>query len=369
MSKFSGLKKIILLFLSWRVFVTVAMIFGLVLPVKMSFLGGSAEYYFDNPLVWSWANFDGVHYLGIAGFGYRQFEQAFFPLYPWLIHTIAVFSLANYVLVGLLLSNVSIFIALIIFYYLVRLDNPQNASWAILYLLFFPTSFYFAGVYTESFFFLLVIVSFLAARQKLWWLAGICGALASATRLAGVFLFPALLVEYLKSHRNDKKWLWLFLIPLGLLLYMYWLNQNYGDPLYFFHAQSAFSSGRSGSSFILLPQVVFRYLKIFLTAKFNYQYLISLFEFTASFGIMGLLIYGINKMRPSYWIFAFLSFIVPTLTGTFLSMPRFAVTMFPLFILLPTILKTNRSRVFVLGAFLALLFIATMLYTRGYWIA
>ncbi len=365
------MKKILTLFLGWRIYLILAMILGLALPVKLSFLGGEAKNYFQSPLIWSWANFDGVHYLGIASFGYRQFEQAFFPLYPLLMKYISLFTLIDYVRIGQLIANVSFLVGLYVFYKLVRLDRPQKeAYWPLLFLIVFPTSFYFAGVYSESLFLLLSMACFYAARKQKWWLAGILGALASATRFVGVLLLPALAVEYFLSTRADKRsFLWLLLIPLGLVLYMYWLNQNYGDPFYFYHVQSAYGAGRTNSSIILLPQVIFRYLKILVTASFNYQYLISLFEFVTSMGIMGLLIYGINKMRQSYWIFTCLSFIVPTLTGTFLSMPRFAVTMFPLFILLPSILKTARKRMFVLGVFLVILFIATMFFTRGYWVA
>lgn len=346
------------------------MIFGLILPVKITFLGGGWQNYFVSPLTWSWANFDGVHYLGIASFGYRQFEQAFFPLYPLLIRILGAFSGIDYVKLGILLSNLSFFLAIVILYSLIKLDYPKNAFWIIAFLLFFPTSFYFASVYTESLFLFLAIGSFYAARKRLWWLAGFCGALASATRIVGVFLLPALAVEYFLTSRSDKRsFLWLLLIPLGLILYMYWLNNNYGDPFYFFHAQASFGAGRSSSGLILLPQVVFRYLKIFITADFNYQYLISVVEFISSIGALFLLIYGIKKIRWSYWVFAALAYLTPTLTGTFLSMPRFVLTIFPLFFLLPYYLGNNKVRTIWLTISIVLLFIATMLFTRGYWIA
>ena len=182
------MKKVLLLFIFWRVFITIAMIFGLSLPVQLAFLGGGEKNYFVSPLTWSWANFDGVHYLGIAGEGYKLNEQAFFPLYPLLMRYIGAFTGLDYVKIGILISNVSFFLTLVILYYLLKIDYLQKAIWIVSFLLFFPFSFFFASVYTESLFLLLVVVSFYAARQKLWWLAGIFGALASATRLAGVFL-------------------------------------------------------------------------------------------------------------------------------------------------------------------------------------
>ncbi|MGB9883259.1 MAG: hypothetical protein ACPLRN_01960, partial [Microgenomates group bacterium] len=57
------------------------------------------------------ANFDGVHYLLIAKNGYSQWEQAFFPLYPILIKIINIF-INNYLLTGLLVSNISFLVGL-----------------------------------------------------------------------------------------------------------------------------------------------------------------------------------------------------------------------------------------------------------------
>jgi len=39
-------------------------------------------------VLYSWANFDGAHYINIARDGYHQFDQAFFPLYPLMIRAL-----------------------------------------------------------------------------------------------------------------------------------------------------------------------------------------------------------------------------------------------------------------------------------------
>lgn len=353
------------------------MVLGLMLPVKTMFLGGGAEKYFDNPLLYAWANFDGVHYWSIAYVGYRQFEQAFFPLYPLLINLISGFVGINSVLVGIIISNACIFVAIIFLYKLVKIDFKEKiAFWTIIFLLVVPTSFYFGSVYTESLFFVLSVASFYFARKQNWFLAGICGMFASATRIVGILLFPALILEYWLSYKHNKKnllykikWLSLALIPCGLLVYMYWLNKNYQDPFYFFHAQSAFGAGRSGGSFILFPQVVFRYVKILTTLSFGYQYVISSIELILSLSSFVLIFLGRNKLRISYILYAFLLLVTPTLTGTFLSMPRFIVTVFPLFILLAIIIKNDNFKKIIAVGMALLLIIATMFYTRGYWIA
>ena len=50
------------------------------------------------------------------------------------------------------------------------------------------------------------------------------------------------------------------------------------------------------------------------------------------FLILGLI--SFKNTRLSYAIFGFLSFLAPTLTGTFSSMPRYILVMFPVFIMI-----------------------------------
>lgn len=69
----------------------------------------------------SFANFDGVHYLILAKQGYSQYEHAFFPLYPLLIKLLTPIFFGNALLTGLIISNVSFLLGLIIFYKYLRM--------------------------------------------------------------------------------------------------------------------------------------------------------------------------------------------------------------------------------------------------------
>src|SRR3990167_3950249 len=99
----------------------------------------------------AFANFDGAHYLLIAKNGYTQYQQAFFPLYPLLIRWLSPFFLNNHLLTGLLISNVSFLLGLYFFskYLKLAINNQQLTIWSIVFLLVFPTSFFFGAVYTE----------------------------------------------------------------------------------------------------------------------------------------------------------------------------------------------------------------------------
>src|SRR3989304_8875042 len=85
-----------------------------------------------------------------------------------------------------------------------------------------------------------------------------------------------------------------FLIaPLGLFGYMYYLGVTYGDPLAFFRVQPGLGAGRSGSELIFLPQVLWRYVRIFVSVPFsslNYQ--VALLEFLSFFFALTLAISG-----------------------------------------------------------------------------
>ncbi len=351
--------------------------------------------------IWSFANFDGVHYLTIAKSGYSaQFTQVFFPLFPILLGLAdKILFFVSPIINGLLISNICLFIALVIFSRLLSIDYKSNdIKWMILFVLIIPTSFYFGSLYTESLFLLFVISSFLAARKKRWWLSGIFGALATASRLVGIFLLPALLWEWHKEKckmQNAKckitiknlklsefhRYIFHFsffifnspvtyLVPLGLVAYMVYLQIAFGDWLYFWHVQPIFGAERSGSSIILLPQVIWRYIKILTSIPIAKEsFWIPLLELTSTISaIVLLLIAHIRKVRLSYLIFSWLAVLTPTMTGTFSSMPRYILVAFPMFITLGLI-KSRPFKILLSVICYLLSVILIILFTRGHWVS
>ena len=293
-----------------------------------------------------WANFDGVHYLSIAEKGYFQFEQAFFPFYPLLIKWTAALLGNNYLLAGLLISHVSFLVALILLSYILRKHKFSEGVifWTILFLLLFPTAFYFVSVYTESMFFLLILLSFYALTINNKWLYIVSSSLASATRLVGVFL----------------------LVPVGLLAYMWYLRRSTGDPLFFVHAQPAFGANRSGGEIVLLPQVLWRYLKIFTSVSvYNYDLWIAVLELTSLLLVVFLLWIAWRRNVPKSWVlFSVFSVLVPTMSGTLSSMPRYILTAFPIYIALA--LYKKLPKILIASVFYTLQSVLVILFTRGY---
>jgi len=77
------------------------------------------------------------------------------------------------------------------------------------------------------------------------------------------------------------------------------------------------------------------------------------------------------KINWAFLVFAWGSYLLPTLTGNFSSMPRYILVCFPLFIYLAIFLekKSWPWRFFYLTISLILLIINLILFTQGYWVA
>jgi len=365
------MKYILSSFLLWRILLVIFSIISInIIPLRIGFLGGGLENYLKNPLIWGWANMDGMHYLSIAQNGYFQYEQAFFPLYPLLIRFFILFTGGNFLLSGLLVSHLFFIGSLVVLYYLLKLDYPSTkANWVIFLLLGFSTSFFFVSVYSESLFLFLTLCAVYFTRKKKWYMASFFALFAGATRLMGIFLVPLIAYEIWKQKTKIRliNLFPLLISSLGLIFYMVYLKITVNDPLFFFHAQPAFGANRSGNKLIFLPQVIFRYIKIFVTSTINYDYLIALFEFLMIIITIYILIKNIYKIRVSYQIFAWLSLLTPTLTGSLSSIPRYILTIFPFFIALS--LEKNLIKYIFLIINASLLIILTMYFFRGYFVA
>lgn len=340
--------------------------------------------YFDTELIstglpswiWGFGNFDGVHYLRIAKFGYEaQFSQAFFPLYPILIK---LFSFGQYYFwSGFLVSNLLFLGSLIVYYKLLLLDFPkQTVLRSVILLICFPTAYYFGSIYTESLFMFLVLSCLYALRKGNFLLAGLLIGLSSATRIMGISLLPVFVYELwlvrkeirVVSEAFVKAILGLLVLPLGILFYMFFLDVYFFDKVLFLSAQPFFGAERSSWPLITLPQVLFRYLKIFMSVTpVSVTFLNALLEFAMTVGALLLVTVSIKRLRLSYLWFSLACLIIPTMTGTLSSMPRYALMSFLAFPILVERAGNNFKIIVVLLVVLQV--ILTAFFVRGYWVA
>lgn len=367
-------------FVFWRIALSVILLLAFkFVPLQENFLGGGRQNYLTNPILWSGVNFDGEHYLSIVQNGYKPLQYFYFPGYPLVVRSLAKlinFNFQTIAIVGLVVSNVSFLFALVGFWKLLKLDFKEKfAKKVLLLLLVFPTSFYFATFYTESLFFCLVIWSFYFSRTDKWLGSGLSGFWAALTRIIGIALAPALFFEAL-NEKKDKlilKFIFLSLIPLGLLAYMFYLYKVTGDPLEFFHSIAIFGQQRS-ASFILPPQVIYRYVfKVVPNLNFSIfpTTFVTFMEFISGFGFFVLAIYSFLKLRLSYSIYLLLGYLAPVFSGSFSSFPRYALVLFPGFILATIFLSKLPKvlQVVIFGLLFTSLTISLALFARGFWVA
>lgn len=373
--------RLAILFLFSRIFfLSLAFLSAFFIPLREGYLGNQLYPQLSN-FVWPWANFDGRHYLDIATNGYRNFNFAYFPLYPALIHLFNFFVDIPAIYIGIFISFISLLLAMIIIYKITKIDfNNRISNMTLLLISFFPLSFFYHAVYPDALFLLLSSLSFYNARRGRWLLAGLFGSLTVLTRLSGLALIPALLAEWflqnkevLKSKKIILISFWrknfntLALIFLGFIGYLLYLEVIFGDFLLFQKSMIAWRQ----NEFIFPLQVIVRYFKILLQVdKGLLEYWIALLEFISTILYFLLTLFVVRKIRISYAIFMFFVFLLPTFTGTFAGMPRYILHTFPAFIGLAFLLNNyQRLKILVIIIFLILGFLFTGLFTRGYFIA
>ena len=203
------------------------------------------------------ARWDSVWYLGIAHGGYfSRGSSAFFPLYPMLIRLGTIPFGSSPLIVGLLISVMSMTAGLYLLYLLSRLDlGDTQARSTVMLVAFFPTALFLSAVYTEALFLMLSVGAIYAARLDRWAWAGLLGGLAGATRSGGVVILLPLVLLYLygpragASLRAATSWrrpryrvtgsaAWLLLVPAGLLAYLGYLAVVHHAPLAPFQAEA-----------------------------------------------------------------------------------------------------------------------------------
>jgi len=369
----SILKYCLLLFLGWKAALLFITYFGLstfpqIDPYtqKLSFADNTTDYWFR------WSNWDGGHFRGIVENNYLPEQTVFFPFYPLLMKILNIVGL-DITFAGLLISHLSLIASLFFLYKLTLLDFPEKvAKRAIFALLIFPTSFYLGTVYSESLFLAVTLACFYFARTQKTVLSSFFAAASIATRLAGLATFAAVLGDHLLAQGknfNFRKILTLktFLLCLSLLpipLYMLFQQVLFQNPWGFLTNESEWNR-----HFSLPWEPVLGYL--------NYLKSVGIFQignparvFTelAFFigGVFGF-IFSLYKLKPAYSIFYLLSLILPAFSSTLIAMPRYILTIFPIFILLGLIENEVLQKIGIIFSLL-LLSAYTMLFMGWYWV-
>jgi hypothetical protein len=330
------------------------------------------------------ANFDGVHYLQIAGEGYVD-QGRFLPLYPGLLAVpTQLLQAKTFGVTQLLLSLAitwSIFASvLLVWHKLLSLDFKQpQVFWTLLFFISFPTSFFLVSIYSEALFLLLAGVTFLLARKGKWGWALLPAALLTITRLTGFVMIPTLAFMYWQVHTFEnplllvRKHFWRlasFSLPIvPLLIYSYFNYQKWGDWLYFVNAHGALGNSRSTSGLVFPLVTLYRYFKILTSLSPTlHEFKVAIIELLSLFAICGLFAWSaIKKIRLEYLLFSGLAISIPILSGTLTGFPRYCLVALPLLGTLSTLPKNWKISLIATG-FIAQAALLT-LHASGYFIA
>lgn len=317
----------------------------------------------NSNLLNSLANWDGAYYLEIAKNGYSKDNYfAFFPLFPILIKIVSLIT-GNFLISALIINFSSTFLGLILFYKLVKDEfNTVIAKKSLLLLLIFPTSFFFLTVYTESLFFLLSVLSFYLIFRKKYLFASICIVLASLVRPFGIILGFIFWTIILKKRIKGYKIFFLISV-LGILTYFLYLYINTGNPVYFIKAQENWSR-----SFSLPWNPIHKGMEDLINHGLNSQTFPLFLNLAFTIFGLGIAIRGFRFLPKSYSLYSVFSLFLALSTSLLISMPRFLLVIFPLFITLGFI-KHKLFLSFYICISVSLLLFYMILFINGYWVS
>ncbi|HEY3042603.1 MAG TPA: mannosyltransferase family protein [Vicinamibacterales bacterium] len=315
------------------------------------------------------ARWDSGWYFGIARNGYQYVADgrnnlAFFPVYPLLMrHVGRLFgrTAGDVYLGGIVVSWTAFVLAMIGLYYLARLDVPaRRAERALLLTAIFPFAFFFGVVYTESLFLLLTVACFYAFRTRRWVWGGLAGAVATATRVNGILMLPALawIAWRTAVDRRDRilAAVGLVLVPLGVGLYSLYVYSLSGDPLEWVASIQRWGYYPGGAPW-LAP---FRLVRMLVTHPYAFLAGERMAPYDTLNGIAGLAFaasvpFVWRRFGAAYGMFMAANLWLPLSSGQYEGWGRYCSLMFPCFIWLGSL----RSR----AAFMWLVVIFAMLYT------
>lgn len=367
------------------------MIIGLVLGSRLviylfAYLGfmlfSNSEISFFHSLKTLWTKWDAVSYLNIAENGYRnigadKYLIVYFPLYPMIVKFLTYFFHDTF-FCAMLLSNISLIISCFYLYKLILIDFDENMSFtSVKYFLISPLSFFYSVPYNDSLLLALTISAFYYMRNKKWFLVGLLGALASATRIFGILVLAPALIEFFFSKNiinniKNKNYPMLIaelkpafnllLIPLGFLSYFCVSKFVTGD---WFMPVKYLKENWGGGGFGFFPlalETVFYYanskrtdLPSRLCTWWTYIYF-YIYSFLLTF-------YSFKKIRLSYVVYIVIYLFCSTSHTWPLSGSRYIADIFPLYIVLALLAKNRIVDFFLSFVFIIFLAFYTLAYT------
>ena len=313
------------------------------------------------------ATWDAEHYLYLAEYGYDQGVKscAFYPLWPMAIYATVRVCGGSYILWGMILSNLFSLLGWCLFYFLARKRFGEAvARCSTLMLVLFPGSLFYQFIYTESLFFLLLMLLWHGMEHRKYLIAITAALLLPLTRGVGLFaIIPIgwhLLLLTPKSCLPPWKWISrerlritdgqkveiseyvqcfaLILAPaagwgLYLALMRYWT----GNPLEGVEAQKYWGHVHSIGNLFNLPKFIQGWFDVNHVHDFHHS-MIDRIAFFFVVTLIPALWWRCKDMLPWFYMLC----ILPAMSGTYTSYTRFLSVAFPIFLTLGWLAKESR---------------------------
>lgn len=291
-----------------------------------------------------------------------QLKYVFFPLWPLTIRATQLL-LPNVNAAGFVAANVLSLVAMTLLYgFLARRAGRQVAFWTVVLLAASPFAMFFDVPFTESLFLLLVVLTFLACERRRWVLAGVCIGLAAVTRPNGIALLLVPPAYFIARAVRQRRWnwrdaaklLWLAVAAIPPGLYILLNAVKTGNPLHFCEATGwwGYNQGTLGENLI---NNVYHTLSHFDQLPWH-QFHSSQLDYVVLVVCISMLLIGLRLIPAHYSVYAAAVILVPLLTKDLMSFSRYAVVAWPIFYVIPVVLR-DRARRWVCGVLTLILLV------------
>lgn len=334
----------------------------------------------DHPALDGWVRWDAAHYIAVAEIGYGEGNPSpgqglgFFPLFPLVMRALVKLpgvtaSTEAYAVAALLIANVSFLIAVVLLTILAHRDRPRGETLStVLVFCLSPFAFFFNAAYSESFFMVLAIGALLLAQRGRWLGAGAVAGLATATRLAGLALIPALLYgAYRAGLRGWRLAMIGVLASTGFLGWTLFTALRHDDPLAYFTAQENWGGWDEHVRF---------YAELFLRSPGEAiggdpGHLIIMFNLALAIGCIALLPMVWRRTAPAVAAFTVL-IVVGHTAVTWVSLGRYLLPAIGIYLVLGILLErapwSGWPRDLALAGSAMLLTMLAVLFAHGFWV-
>lgn len=326
----------------------------------------------------AFARYDSGWYFQIARFGYHYTPDgrdtiAFFPVYPLLMRYVGrAFGRApsDLYLGGIVVSWVAFALAMVGLYRLARLDlSSQRSARAVLLTAVFPFAYFFGAVYTEATFLAAVVWAFYFFRTRRWLVGGLCGAVATATRVNGILIWPALAWIVWRATRRTSDapsgvpgrdrlagLAGLLLVAAGVGLYSLYVYRLSGHPFEWAWTVERWGYYPGGAPWLAL----FRVARALVVRPYEYLSAEPMAPYDTLNGLAGMAFvlsvpFVWYRLGTAYGLYMAVNLWLPLSSGQVEGVGRYCSVLFPFFLLMGSV----RSRMFFAGTVV----VFAMLYT------